>query len=196
MSETFFISDLHFNHENIITFDHRPFRDHTHMYYSLIARWNNVVGPNDTVYILGDFHWSGEPKEVLKVLNKLNGNKRLIKGNHDRYTQSPLVKNAFAQYIKDYDEIEVDGRRVVLSHYPIASWKHMRGDGNAATIHLYGHVHMTDEFYLYEEYLDILHKKGIAAMAYNVGAMTPWMGYQPRTLDEIIQGYNLVKKGK
>lgn len=38
MGHTFFISDLHFNHSDIITFDKRPFKDKHHMFYSLIAR--------------------------------------------------------------------------------------------------------------------------------------------------------------
>lgn len=196
MGRILFISDLHINHENIIRFDKRPFRDKEHMFYSLIARWNNAVNPDDTVYILGDFIWDKDPHVALSIIKKLNGDKRLIKGNHDRCLHNSKVKNAFGQYVKDMDEIKVNGRNVVMCHYPIASWKHMQGIPEYSTILLYGHVHMTQEFDMYEEYLDVLHNKGIPALAYNVGAACPWMDYQPRTLEEIIERYNDYKKKK
>ena len=198
MGKTFFISDLHFNHENIISFDKRPFRDKTHMFYSMIARWNDIVSPEDTVYILGDFAWDREAGSIASILKKLNGTKHMILGNHDAcYDDKRVIDALNGGTITTYKEIEVDDKLVVLSHFPIASWKHMQGDmyHNNGTIHLYGHVHMTDEFYLYEEYLQMMRdKKKYPMEAYNVGAMLPYMNYAPKTLEEIISGYHLLMK--
>ena len=52
---TFFTSDTHFNHANIIRFCNRPFIDVAQMNETLIANWNKVVGEDDTVFHLGDF---------------------------------------------------------------------------------------------------------------------------------------------
>ena len=51
---TWFTSDLHFGHANIIEYSGRPFRDVDHMNRALIERWNALVQPADTVWVLGD----------------------------------------------------------------------------------------------------------------------------------------------
>lgn len=195
MSKTFFISDLHFNHKRVIEYDKRPFNDIEDMEEQLIKRWNAAVKPGDCVYILGDLNWSRKPADIVNLLKKLNGDKKLIKGNHDQCTHSTQVKNAFGCYIKELDMIDVDGRNVVLCHYPIASWKQMqRRNPDENAILLYGHVHMTNEYYLFEQYLKMLRNmKGINFEAYNVGAACPWIDYTPRTIEEIRERYNSMK---
>lgn len=56
MLRTFFTSDSHFGHANIIRYCQRPFADADEMDSALIRIWNSVVDPRDTVYHLGDFH--------------------------------------------------------------------------------------------------------------------------------------------
>lgn len=51
----FFTSDTHFGHVNIILYCNRPFASVLEMNEQVIARWNDRVGPRDTVYHLGDF---------------------------------------------------------------------------------------------------------------------------------------------
>ena len=51
----YYISDLHFDHTNVIKFDNRPFKDVEEMNNALIHNWNSVVKKNDIVYVLGDF---------------------------------------------------------------------------------------------------------------------------------------------
>ena len=60
----FYISDNHFGHFNIIRYDNRPFDNTNKMDEVMIDRWNEVVGDNDTVYILGDFSWHNEEKTL------------------------------------------------------------------------------------------------------------------------------------
>ena len=197
MPRVLFISDLHINHEAIIRFDNRPFRDKTHMYYSMIARWNEAVNPEDTVYILGDAILNSSPKTMTSILNKLNGTKFLIVGNHDEHLDDPEVRKAFCNHIVPYEEIEIDGQLVVLSHYPLASWKNMyedRFNPGKASIHLFGHLHMTQEYHCYEAYLAYMRKRnGYPMKAYNISACCPWIGYQPKTLQQIIQYYEHYK---
>ena len=56
----FYISDNHFGHFNVIRYDNRPFDNTDTMDKVMIDRWNEVVGDEDTVYILGDFSWYKE----------------------------------------------------------------------------------------------------------------------------------------
>lgn len=88
-----YISDLHFGHANILKFDNRPFRNTEEMETSLIENWNNTVLAGDTTYILGDFCWGKEP-EWKRIVPLLNGNKVLIRGNHDlkEMTSSRTIK--------------------------------------------------------------------------------------------------------
>ena len=100
----------------------------------LIRRWNSVVTPDDSVYILGDFAWKNI--EGLEVLSQLVGKKYFILGNHDKLTNE---MRAYFGRIKDIATVEDNGIQVVLCHYPIAHWRNQyRG-----AVHLYGHVHNT-----------------------------------------------------
>ena len=48
--------------------------------------WNKIINENDVVLIPGDFSWATYLEDTLqdfKYLNKLNGKKILLKGNHD-----------------------------------------------------------------------------------------------------------------
>ena len=143
---TFFTSDSHFGHDNIIRHCKRPcqehpFRDSAQMDRALIDAWNSVVSPGDVVYHLGDF--SMRPVETVNdLLKKLHGTKHLIVGNHDR-TQS--VAGGRRQgcrlqgwaSVQEMAKINVDGHSVFLCHYPMREWPGMW----QGTVHLYGHVH-------------------------------------------------------
>ncbi len=99
----FFTADLHFGHKNVMAFDDRPFKDIESHDAELIDRWNNKVGIDDEVYILGDISWHNSTK-TIEILKQLNGNLHLIKGNHD----AKLLKNRDVQKmfveICDYKE--------------------------------------------------------------------------------------------
>ena len=78
----FFTSDLHFGHEHIIQFNHRPFRNVTEMNRQLISNYNAVVQPEDTVYLLGDLSFQISVEKANALIAQLNGKKHLILGNH------------------------------------------------------------------------------------------------------------------
>ena len=176
----YFISDLHFGHFNIIGFDNRPFKNVEEMDTVLIENWNKTVCQDDTVYILGDFSWYKADK-TTEILKLLNGHKRLIKGNHDKFLHNADCKKQF-ESIVDYDEVVIDGRKVVLSHYPITFFNGHYYKG----IHLYGHVHNSHEWDFVENTRLQLKEMDIPCDMYNVGCMIDYMNYAPRTLEEII----------
>jgi len=177
----FYISDTHFGHANILHFDNRPFKTTEEMEEVLVERWNAVVTKGDIVYILGDFCWKKE-SEWIRILNRLNGSKVLIVGNHDIRGSATLRKMFLS--VEEYKEIEDEGRKVILCHYPIPFFmNHFYG-----SYHLYGHVHSSFEWnmvehdkYLMEELYDR------QCNMYNVGCMMTYMDYAPRTLDEIVR---------
>ena len=78
----FFTADHHFGHENIIRFSERPFESLEQMNEEMIRKWNEKIEPGDTVYHLGDFSL-GKPDFTKEILDRLNGNIHLIKGNHE-----------------------------------------------------------------------------------------------------------------
>lgn len=188
MAKKFYISDWHYDHKNVINFDNRPFFTIEEMNKELIERWNTTVSAGDIVYVLGDMFWS-KGSDALPILDQLNGQKILIKGNHDRCNDTKF-RNKFAK-ITEYMEVDDEGRKVVLCHYPIVCFKnHFYG-----WYHLYGHVHNSFEYNMMEKDRSLMENLyDRQCEMYNVGAMMPWMDYTPRTLDEIVEGYNFHKE--
>lgn len=140
--KTFFTSDLHFGHENIIKYSERPFTSVEHMNESLVTNWNSVVSEKDHIFVLGDV-CMGKLESSMRHLYRLNGTKYLIKGNHDtKSVKMPEFCGVF-DWIKDYAEIkildEMTGKKdqLVLFHFPIETW-HRKHYGS---FHLHGHTH-------------------------------------------------------
>lgn len=183
--KTFFIGDMHFGHENVLRFDKRPFSSTEEMETELIKRWNNKVAPGDLVYVIGDIIWRSEHDNAVKILKSLNGQKILIKGNHDRIIKNTSVKKCFSA-IKDYDDILVilengEKKQVILSHYFIPMFPGHR----YGAVHLHAHSHTTEEAAYELEIIEYLKSKGLNPQIYNVGCM--YWNYEPVTLDEILK---------
>lgn len=182
MNETkkFYIADWHYGHANCIHFDNRPFANMDEMNRELIRRWNEAVHPGDLVYVLGDMFWCNTI-EAISVLRQLNGQKILIKGNHDRCRDKEFA-SCFVK-ITEYLEVEDGGDNIVLCHYPIPCFKnHFYG-----WLHFYGHVHTSFEYNMmqHDRYL-MEHLYTKPCRMYNVGAMMPFINYTPRTKEEIL----------
>ena len=141
---TFFTSDQHFGHRNIIKHAHRPFdwsdEGLAEMDEALIASWNSVVPPNGLVYHLGDIFLS--PRErAVQIRERLHGQIFLIRGNHEKVATG--LPSLF-EWTKDYYKLrvpdaEADGgeQRIILFHYPIASFESQ----HHGAWHVFGHCH-------------------------------------------------------
>lgn len=124
---TWFTSDLHFGHANIIQYSGRPFRDVGHMNWALIERWNALVQPADTVWVLGDVAM-GRIVDTLPLVGQLAGHKRLLAGNHDRCWDGHGPRAA--EWIDRYEDagfeeihqgsidLNVGGHDVLACHFP------------------------------------------------------------------------------
>jgi calcineurin-like phosphoesterase family protein len=133
MSRTWFTSDTHFGHANIIRFCARPFESVGAIDAAMIANWNATVRPDDVIWHLGDFvvRSARSPDDYLR---RLNGRKHLVHGNHD--TEASRTSAGWASS-QPFSEVSVEGFRLVLLHYGMRVWP---GDRRGA-LHLYGHSH-------------------------------------------------------
>lgn len=168
----YYISDLHFGHKNVIAMDGRPFETIEQMDAALIRLWNERVGDDDDVYILGDFAYRNGYTAAW-YLRQLKGRKHLIMGNHDRHTiQDAKAMECFASAGKM--ACIVDNERMVsLCHFPVAEWNGKRRGG----YHVHGHLHnRRDEVYEFMSRFD---------RALNAGCMIN--GYRPVTLEELME---------
>ena len=183
-----YLADWHYAHERCLYFDDRPFKTVAEMNAALINNWNQAVQPDDIVYMLGDMFWC-KSSDAVPILKNLNGTKFLIKGNHDRCNDNAFCKQ-FAK-ITEYMEVEDDGHNIVLCHYPIPCYKnHYYG-----WEHFYGHVHNSFEWHITEHDQTLMRELyDKQSLMINVGVMMPWIGYTPRTRQEIVDGYQRWKE--
>lgn len=138
-----FTSDLHFGHRNVLRFCDRPWNDEKEMGNGLIENWNNTVGDNDIVFILGDVFWFNDSHNIKKVLSKLKGkNIYIIPGNHDDFKSYHRVDDDRINLCEDVvvTWITREGKKlqeIWLSHYPMMTWPH-RENG---AYQFFGHIH-------------------------------------------------------
>ena len=141
MKNIWFTSDLHFEHRRICSFTDRPWvqEDNT---AEIVDRWNARVGMEDDVYHLGDFTFDEHKQfdRVVNLIKHLNGNIHFIKGNHCDRNLWQMIEDAniaHVAWIKDYAEINHDGQKIILCHFPFQVWN-MQQHGS---YHLHGHCH-------------------------------------------------------
>lgn len=134
MPSVFLVSDTHFGHAGVCRFTRddgvtklRPWDDPAEMDEAMVKAWNERVKPTDKVYHLGDVVIG---RKHLKTLGRLNGDKVLIRGNHDIF------------HLRDYIEYfrDVRGYHVmngmILSHIPVHTDSLARFGTN-----IHGHLH-------------------------------------------------------
>jgi len=128
-----FTADLHLGHHNIIDYCQRPFRDVESMNAALVDRWNVVVKPADTVYVVGDFAL-GKIADTLPLASQLSGRKVLVAGNHDRcwagngkraegWTER-YIAAGFEQVIQGQTSIDIGLGTVLICHFPYRGDSH------------------------------------------------------------------------
>ena len=164
-AKVFFTSDLHFGHEGIIQFASRPYQGVREMDESLIHNWNNTVPEDGLVFVLGDIGFT-DSKRIARIFEGLNGEKVLIKGNHDdRYSCSTL-EQLFSEihdilYVRIFDAAVSKYCYISLCHYPMLDWQSsFRGSWQ-----LFGHLHTRPMVSEFENHF----KKLLFPVQYDVG---------------------------
>lgn len=193
----YYIADLHFFHEKLNTsMDCRGFADAEQMNEYMVQKWNARVKPDDEVVILGDLSF-GKAAQTNELLQRLKGRLYLIQGNHDRFLKDNAYDASRFVWIRPYEEMKDNGRKVVLCHYPILCYNgQYRLDKNGApkTYMLYGHVHDTFDQRLMERFQEITAASvrqspdgTIRHIPCNmINCFCQYSDYTPMTLDEWI----------
>ena len=146
----YFTSDLHIGHNKDFCYATRGFSSAEEMDTAILVRFNEIVKPEDELWILGDLAMSGNEKEWNRVYYSLNcQNIHFIQGNHD-------TDNKIDKYINDYgfefhgyaDIMKYSKRRTFyLSHYPtiVGNFE----DGRPSMWNISGHTHSKEKFSIY-----------------------------------------------
>ena len=133
MPAVFLTSDTHFGHTGVCHFTNkdgskmRPWTDPDEMDEEMVKRWNETVRPNDKVYHLGDVVIN---RKALKIMSRLNGDKVLIRGNHDIFRDEE-----YREYFRELRAYHVMNG-MILSHIPI----HEDSLGRFG-VNIHGHLH-------------------------------------------------------
>ena len=134
MPSVFLVSDTHFGHAGVCRFTEadgvtkiRPWTDPDEMDEEMIRRWNDCVRPNDKVYHLGDVVIN---RKSLKTLSRLNGDKVLIRGNHDIFRD-----DEYREHFRELRAYHVMNG-MILSHIPV----HESSLGRFG-VNIHGHLH-------------------------------------------------------
>lgn len=199
----YYIADLHFCHENLNTrMDCRGFESGEAMNEYMIAQWNSRVRKRDEVVILGDFCISKKGEVANAILERLNGKKYLIIGNHDHFIANKQFDPSRFEWITHYREINDNNRKVILCHYPVMCYNgqyRRNAKGEPKTYMLYGHVHDTYDEYLIDEFQrqtrastrPVLGKSGgeemVSIPCQMINCFCMFSDYVPLTLDEWIE---------
>ena len=173
--KTFFTSDNHFGHANVIKYANRPFNNVEEMNEVMIKNLNEKVGADDRLYFVGDFIF-GNSKIANEILNRINcKNKFFVYGNHDKAMYDNTVAKHFIK-MTPYLEVKVPlpsnpsvEQGIILFHYPILEWN----KGHFGAWMLHGHCHGN------LEYPDSLKDKKIADIGVDC-----W-NYYPVSMEEL-----------
>ena len=106
----------------------RPFLSNDEMHHTLITNHNATVRPSDKVIFVGDLSFSGAVHD--EIMPQLNGRKYLVRGNHDRFSESRYTKH----FAKVHGAYTIDG--FLVTHFPI----HPESMGRYV-MNIHGHLH-------------------------------------------------------
>ena len=141
----YFTSDLHIGHDKPFLYEKRGYPNIESYDSAVIKIWNNVIMPEDTVYILGDLCMSSNEYEWNRVYKVLNGHKKFVHGNHD-------TDNKTLRYVEEYGMEDLGygymykaskKRKFLLTHYPTIVANH---EEDKFFYNLSGHTHSTDMY--------------------------------------------------
>lgn len=199
----FFISDMHFFHENILKFGQRnQFQYIEDMHDYMISRWNSTVSKKDLVYIVGDFSF-GDFHQTKEILNRLNGRKILIMGNHDRKSKRGINRRQYHEMgfweVMDEDVIKLsNGVHVYLKHYPYREgywanlWRKITGKkyrGGNERVYMQFYPAWTKMWHIHGH-----HHGGDLIKGNQINVSCETLSYKPISESEIIKLIKLMEK--
>lgn len=143
MNKVFFTSDTHFGHQRSFLWEPRGFNSIEEHDEAIIKNWNEVIGPEDEVWHLGDVMLN-DNEHGLECIKKLNGRIHLILGNHDIDTRIELYKTCPNIVSIDYaKKIKIGKYYFFLCHYPVLVHNY---DDYKKIWNLHGHTHLKEKF--------------------------------------------------
>lgn len=147
MSNIWFASDWHFNHDRQFIYRPRGFSSIEEMNEAIIERHNSVVAPDDDVYVLGDL-MLGDNEKGMECLRRLNGRLHIVPGNHDTDRRIELYRTLpNVVEIADAIRFKRAGYHFFLTHYPCMTGNLERESLKQMTCNLYAHTHQHTNFY-------------------------------------------------
>lgn len=149
MSQTWFTSDLHLEHDREFIYLPRDFSSVEKMNEILIKNINRFVAEDDELYILGDV-MLGDSSIGLSYLRQINcKNIHIILGNHDTARREALYRvEPNVVEVTLAKKIKLNGYHFYLSHYPtLTANLDDNGELKKIVINLYGHTHQKTNFY-------------------------------------------------
>ncbi|MGN1308081.1 MAG: metallophosphoesterase family protein [Faecousia sp.] len=184
MSQVFYTSDLHLGHENILWLGYgRPFKSIQDHDEELICRWNEKVGPEDHVCVLGDFSYRSAVA-VHQYLEQMEGHKHLIVGNHDsKWMKNEKALAHFESVDESLNALDLDGRHLFLTHIPQIPKRVPHA------VMVYGHIH-ADKPEAVWPYLRDLGERGLA-----LNASVDINNYEPVTFEELVENNRRWREG-
>lgn len=142
-NHVFFMSDLHYGHENILRLAGRPFMSVEDMNEWLMKHLREELTEDDIVFDLGDMFWKTDPTKANEIVESIPAKIYKVLGNHDPmkyYQGGGILENSFIG-ISDLLEITVSSKgltyQAVLCHFPMLSWAHK----TAGSLMIHGHCH-------------------------------------------------------
>lgn len=147
MSKVFLSSDLHFCHNREFLYKPRGYNCIEEHDACLVSIWNQTVSPEDTAYLLGDVMLNDNARGMY-WLAQLNGNIKIIRGNHDTDTRVALYQNLPNVEVIGYATvIKYKKYNIYLSHYPTRTSNYDDGVSlHRKVLSFCGHSHTTDRF--------------------------------------------------
>lgn len=174
---TFFTSDQHLGHRNIIRLCSRPFASIEEMDETLISRWNAKVKDSDRVFVIGDLFFRAEDPEGM--LKRLKGRKTLILGNHDSSWTNKVDLSRYFEGVHTMLETSDGEHSITLCHYPMMTFNHcMR------SFMIHGHIHSNTNAD-YWSYLQSHERILNASVEVN--------NYEPVTFAELVENNRIFK---
>lgn len=143
--EIWLTSDLHIGHDQPFIWQERGFKSVQEMNEEIVKRYNEIVHPEDIVYLLGDIIM-GDSDETIKYLDRLVGNKIIVRGNHDSEHRISLYKAHGCQVV---DALYLKYRKYnfYLTHYPCITSNYDKDEPlRVKMINVCGHYHTKNKF--------------------------------------------------